>query len=121
MDNIFIDLSAVVIAIAFSYGIFWYKKHKTEIDKKRDEGDALAFSVDMLGKLATMFAYDLKDSSEKGAAKKKEVANKIKVTFADAKLPVPSDAAISGAIEKAVTAMKLADSEEKGDENVKNG
>ena len=118
MDNIFIDLSAVVIAIAFSYGIFWYKKHKTEIDKKRDQGDALAFSVDMLGKL---FAYDLKDSSEKGAAKKKEVANKIKGTFADAKLPMPSDAAISGAIEKAVTTMKVADNEEKSDINVKNG
>lgn len=121
MNDLLIDLAAVVIAIAFSYGIFWYKKHKTEIDRKRNEGDALAFSVDMLGKLATVFAYDLKDSSEKGTAKKKEVANKIKTTFADAKLPVPSDAAISGAIEKAVTTMKLADSEEKSDNDVKNG
>lgn len=120
MNDLLINLAAVVIAIAFSYGVFWYKNHKTEIDKKRSEGDALAYSLDILFKLATIFSYDLKDSSEKGSAKKKEVATKIKTFLADAKLPVPSDAAISGAIEKAVTAMKIAD-EEKSDSNVKNG
>lgn len=115
------DAAAVVIAIVFSYAVFWYKKHKTTIDKKKSEGDALAFSLDALGKLASMFAYDLKDSSDKGTAKKKEVATRIKSSLADAKLPIPSDDAISGAIEKAVTAMKLADSEEESDENAKNG
>lgn len=115
------DIAAVVIAIVFSYAVFWYKKHKTVIDKKKSEGDALAFSLDILGKLASVFSYDLKNSSEKGTAKKKEVATKIKSSLADAKLPIPSDAAISGAIEKAVTAMKLADDEEKSDNDVKNG
>lgn len=119
MDNIIMDIAAVVIATAFSYAVAWYKKHKTEIDKKRDRGDALAFSLDVLGKLASIFAYDLKDSSDKGTAKKKEVAAKIKASLTGAKLPVPSDDAISGAIEKAVAAMKLAD--ESGDDNVKNG
>ena len=119
MDNIIMDVVAVVIAIVFSYYVFWQKKHKTEIDKKRDSGDALAFSLDILGKLASMFAYDLKDSSDKGTAKKKEVAAKIKTSLTDAKLPIPSDDAISGAIEKAVIAMKLAD--ESGADNVKNG
>lgn len=57
----------------------------------------------------------------KGTAKKKEVATRIKSSLADAKLPIPSDDAISGAIEKAVTAMKLADSEEESDKNAKNG
>ncbi|WP_103661631.1 phage holin [Lactobacillus sp. HT06-2] len=117
MDNILIDAAAVVIAIVFSYAVFWYKNHKTVIDKKKSEGDALAFSLDVLGKLASVFAYDLKDSSDKGAAKKKEVTTKIKKTLGDAKLPVPNDDAISGAIEKAVTAMKVADGEEKSDKN----
>lgn len=118
MDNILVDISAVVIAIVLSYAVFWFKKHKTEIDQKRNEGDAIAFALDILGKITTNVVYDLKDSSEKGAAKKKEAKAKIKSFYADAHLPVPSDDVISGGIERAVQTMKLAD---EGDNNVKNG
>lgn len=112
MDNALISIAAVVVAIVISYGVFWYKKHRTEIDAKRENGDMLAYTVDILGKLTSNFVYDLKDSSEAGKAKKQDVTTKIKAALADAHLPVPSDAAISGAIEKAVLAMKLSEEKE---------
>ncbi|MBP2057028.1 LL-H family phage holin [Lactobacillus colini] len=118
MNNILIDLAAVIVAISVSYGVFWYKKHQTEIDAKREKGDALAYTMDILGKLATNFVYDLKDSGETGKAKKQAVTTKVKSALGDAHLPIPSDAAISGAIEKAVLAMKL--SEDKTKESEKN-
>lgn len=107
MNSIFIDVSAVIFALAVSYFVFWYQKHKTEIDKKRAKGDALAFVVDTLGQVATNVVYDLKDSSEQGAEKKKQAKVKIKNFYADAHLPAPSDDQLSGAIEKAVAIMKL--------------
>ncbi|MGQ5708840.1 phage holin [Lactobacillus sp. PSON] len=109
MNSLILDISAVVIAIAISYGVFWFKNHKTKIDKQVEEGNALAFTIDILGKMVTNFVYDLKDDNEKGANKKKDVMVKVKTALADAKLPIPSDAEISGAIEKAVTTMKLAE------------
>lgn len=107
MENIIIDVSGVVIALAVSYFVFWYRNHKIEIDSKRAKGDALAFVVDTLGQVATNVVYDLKDSSEKGAEKKEQAKVKIKNFYADAHLPAPSDAQVSGAIEKAVAIMKL--------------
>lgn len=107
MNSILIDVSGVVIALAVSYFVFWYRNHKIEIDSKRAKGDALAFVVDTLGQVATNVVYDLKDSSEKGVEKKKQAKVKIKNFYADAHLPVPSDDQLSGAIEKAVAIMKL--------------
>ncbi|MEY8679580.1 phage holin [Lactobacillus johnsonii] len=107
MNNILIDVSGVVIALAVSYFVFWYRNHKIEIDSKRAKGDALAFVVDTLGQVATNVVYDLKDSSEKGVEKKKQAKVKIKNFYADAHLPAPSDDQLSGAIEKAVAIMKL--------------
>ncbi len=107
MENSIIDVSAVVAALALSYFVFWYRNHKIEIDSKRAKGDALAFVVDTLGQVATNVVYDLKDSSEKGAEKKEQAKVKIKNFYADAHLPAPSDAQVSGAIEKAVAIMKL--------------
>lgn len=111
MSNILVNVSAVVVALAVSYFVFWYRNHKTEIDNKRAKGDALAFVVDTLGQVATNTVYDLKDSSEKGAEKKKQAKIKIKNFYADSHLPVPTDDQLSGAIEKAVTIMKLSDNE----------
>lgn len=107
MDNILLNVSAVVVALVVSYFVFWYRNHKNEIDSKRAKGDALAFVVDTLGQVATNIVYDLKDSSEKGAEKKKQAKVKIKNFYADAHLPAPSDDQLSGAIEKAVAIMKL--------------
>lgn len=107
MNNILIDVSGVVIALAVSYFVFWYRNHKIEIDSKRAKGDALAFVVDTLGQVATNVVYDLKDSSEKGVEKKKQAKVKIKNFYTDAHLPAPSDDQLSGAIEKAVAIMKL--------------
>ena len=107
MNNILIDVSGVVIALAVSYFVFWYRNHKIEIDSKRAKGDALAFVVDTLGQVATNVVYDLKDSSEKGVEKKKQAKVKIKNFYADAHLPAPSDDQLSGAIETAVAIMKL--------------
>lgn len=107
MENIIIDLSAVVAALALSYFVFRYRNHKIEIDSKRAKGDALAFVVDTLGQVATNVVYDLKDRSEKGVEKKKQAKVKIKNFYADAHLPAPSDDQLSGAIEKAVAIMKL--------------
>ncbi|MGI1820167.1 phage holin [Lactobacillus johnsonii] len=107
MNNILVNVSAVVIALVLSYFVFWYKNHKTEIDKKRAEGDARAFVIDTLGKVATNVVYDLETNTEQGAEKKKQAKVKIKNFYADAHLPAPSDAQVSGAIEKAVAIMKL--------------
>ena len=107
MNNILIDVSGVVIALAVSYFVFWYRNHKIEIDSKRAKGDALAFVVDTLGQVATNVVYDLKDSSEKGVEKKKQAKVKSKNFYTDAHLPAPSDDQLSGAIEKAVAIMKL--------------
>ena len=115
MDNILLNVSAVVVALVVSYFVFWYRNHKTEIDKKRAKGDALAFVVDTLGQVATNVVYDLKDSSEKGAEKKEQAKVKIKSFYADAHLPAPSDAQVSGAIEKAVAIMKMSSEGEKND------
>lgn len=115
MNNILVNVSAVVIALVLSYFVFWYKNHKTEIDKKRTEGDALAFMLNTLGKVSTNIVYDLKDSSEKGAEKKEQAKVKIKNFYADAHLPAPSDDQLSGAIEKAVAIMKLSNEGEKND------
>ena len=107
MDNILLNVSAVIVALVLSYFVFWYRNHKIEIDSKRAKGDALAFVVDTLGKVATNVVYDLKDSSEKGVEKKKQAKVQIKKFYADAHLPAPSDDQLSGAIEKAVAIMKL--------------
>lgn len=113
MDNILLNVSAVVVALVVSYFVFWYRNHKVEIDKKRAKGDALAFAIDVLGQVATNAVYDLKDNSEKGIEKKKQAKTRIKSFYADAHLPAPADDQISGAIEKAVTVMKVADGEKK--------
>ena len=110
-----IDVSGVVIALAVSYFVFWYRNHKIEIDSKRAKGDALAFVVDTLGQVATNVVYDLKDSSEKGAEKKEQAKVKIKNFYADAHLPAPTDAQVSGAIEKAVAIMKMSSEGEKNE------
>lgn len=115
MNNILIDVSGVVIALAVSYFVFWYRNHKIEIDSKRAKGDALAFVVDTLGQVATNVVYDLKDSSEKGAEKKEQAKVKIKNFYADAHLPAPTDAQVSGAIEKAVAIMKMSSEGEKNE------
>lgn len=107
MNNILVNVSAVIVALVLSYFVFWYRNHKIEIDSKRAKGDALAFVVDTLGQVATNVVYDLKDSSEQGAEKKKQAKVKIKNFYVDAHLPAPSDDQLSGAIEKAVAIMKL--------------
>lgn len=115
MNSIFIDVSAVIVALVLSYFVFWYRNHKIEIDSKRAKGDALAFVVDTLGQVATNVVYDLKDNSEKGAEKKEQAKVKIKNFYADAHLPAPSDTQVSGAIEKAVAIMKMSSEGEKND------
>ena len=115
MNSIFIDVSAVIVALVLSYFVFWYRNHKIEIDSKRAKGDALAFVVDTLGQVATNVVYDLKDNSEKGAEKKEQAKVKIKNFYADAHLPAPTDAQVSGAIEKAVAIMKMSSEGEKND------
>lgn len=111
MTSLVLDAAAVIIAIAVVYGILWFKKHKTAIDKKVEEGNALALATSILGKMAENFVYDLKDSGQKGKDKKQDVEVKVKSALVDAHLPIPSDAEISGAIERAVTTMKVADKE----------
>ena len=115
MNSIFIDVSAVIVALVLSYFVFWYRNHKIEIDSKRAKGDALAFVVDTLGQVATNVVYDLKDNSEKGAEKKEQAKVKIKNFYADAHLPAPTDAQVSGAIEKAVAIMKMSSEGEKNE------
>ena len=107
MNNILVNVSAVIIALVLSYFVFWYRNHKIEIDSKRAKGDALAFVVDTLGKVATNVVYDLKDSSEKGTEKKEQAKVKIKNFYADAQ--------VSGAIEKAVAIMKMSSEGEKNE------
>ena len=115
MNNILVNVSAVIIALVLSYFVFWYRNHKIEIDSKRAKGDALAFVVDTLGQVATNVVYDLKDNSEKGTEKKEQAKVKIKNFYADAHLPAPSDAQVSGAIEKAVAIMKMSSEGEKNE------
>ena len=115
MDNILLNVSAVVVALVVSYFVFWYRNHKNQIDSKRAKGDALAFVVDTLGQVGTNVVYDLKDNSEKGAEKKEQAKVKIKNFYADAHLPAPSDTQVSGAIEKAVAIMKMSSEGEKND------
>ena len=45
MNNILVNVSAVIVALVLSYFVFWYRNHKIEIDSKRAKGDALAFVV----------------------------------------------------------------------------
>ncbi len=68
-----------------------------------------------MGQVATNVVYDLKDSSEKGAEKKEQAKVKIKNFYADAHLPAPTDAQVSGAIEKAVAIMKMSSEGEKNE------
>lgn len=110
--NLWFDAVAIILAIVLSYSVFLYQKKRLEIEKKKAKGDAKAYALDVAGKLATGFTSDLKDSTEKGTKKKQEVQTKIKTTLADSGIPVPSDAVLSGIIEKAVQTMKIADKKE---------
>ena len=81
MDNILLNVSAVVVALVVSYFVFWYRNHKNEIDSKRAKGDALAFVVDTLGQVATNIVYDLKDSSEKVLKRRNKLKSRLKISM----------------------------------------
>ena len=79
MNNILVNVSAVIVALVLSYFVFWYRNHKIEIDSKRAKGDALAFVVDTLGQVATNVVYDLKDNSEKVLKRKNKLKLKLRI------------------------------------------
>lgn len=115
-SEIIITVAVVVVAIVLSYTLLWFKKHQTKIAKEAQDGNFLAFSLQILDGIVEDFVFDLKDSGQKGRDKKEDVKVKVKTFYADHNLPTPPDSAISGAIERGVSILKAGDKN-----NVKNG
>lgn len=106
MDNILLNVSAVVVALVVSYFVFWYRNHKIEIDERAAKGDRVAMAQQIVAQAVTPLVYQAEKRGGAGEEKMDFVINGLNLILSLAHLPALPASFLKGLAEKAVVAMK---------------
>lgn len=102
------DLIITLASVAMVVIVAFYTKHKTEIDRKAAEGDKMAKSQQMVAQIMEPLVFQAEKEGGTGVEKFTRVMNYAFDILDLAHLPHPTDAFMSGELEKGVTVMKKA-------------
>lgn len=108
--NQLLETAIVVLSVAAVFIASIYSKHKIEIDRKAAQGDLLAKSEQLAARSVTPLVYQAEKRGGSGEDKLEFVINTLNVLLAMAHLPSLPTSFLKGLAEKAVTAMKQAQS-----------
>ena len=108
--NHLLDLAIVVTSVAAVIVASVYAKHKIAIDKKAAQGDLLAKSEKIIAQSVSPLVYQAEKRGGDGEDKLTFVVQGLFLLLDMAHLPHPTMSFVKGYVEKAVTAMKQAQS-----------
>lgn len=106
----FLDLSLVAVSVAAVVVVSVYAKHKIAIDKKAAQGDLLAKAEKIVAQSVSPLVYQAEKRGGDGEDKLTFVVQGLFLLLDMAHLPHPTMSFVKGMVEKAVTAMKQAQS-----------
>lgn len=105
-----LDLVLVVISVTAVIVVSVYAKHKIAIDKKAAQGDLLAKAEKIVAQSVSPLVYQAEKRGGEGEDKLTFVVQGLFLLLDMAHLPHPTMSFVKGMVEKAVTAMKQAQS-----------
>lgn len=105
-----LDLVLVVTSVVAVVVVSVYAKHKIAIDKKAAQGDLLAKAEKIVAQSVSPLVYQAEKSDGDGEDKLTFVVQGLFALLDMAHLPHPTMAFVKGMVEKAVIAMKQAQS-----------
>lgn len=108
--NQLLDLSIVAVSVAAVVVASVYTKHKIAIDKKATQGDLLAKAEKIIAQSVSPLVYQAEKRGGDGEVKLTFVVQSLFLLLDMAHLPHPTMSFVKGMVEKAVTAMKQAQS-----------
>ena len=108
--NQLLDLAIVITSVAAVIVASVYAKHKITIDKKAAQGDHLAKSEKIIAQSVSPLVYQAEKWGGDGEDKLTFVVQGLFLLLDMAHLPHPTMSFVKGMVEKAVTAMKQAQS-----------
>nr|DAJ54860.1 MAG TPA: holin [Caudoviricetes sp.] len=105
-----LDLMVVAVSVAAVVVVSVYAKHKITIDKRAEQGDLLAKSEKIIAQSVSPLVYQAEKRGGDGEDKLTFVVQGLFLLLDMAHLPHPTMSFVKGYVEKAVTAMKQAQS-----------
>lgn len=105
-----LDLILVVTSVAAVVVVSVYAKHKIAIDKKAAQGDLLAKAEKIVAQSVSPLVYQAEKRGGDGEEKLTFVVQDLFLLLDMAHLPHPTMSFVKGMVEKAVIAMKQAQS-----------
>ena len=105
-----LDLVLVVTSVTAVIVVSVYAKHKIAIDKKAAQGDLLAKAEKIVAQSVSPLVYQAEKRGGEGEDKLTFVVQGLFLLLDMANLPHPTMSFVKGMVEKAVTAMKQAQS-----------
>ena len=108
--NQLLDLAIVVTSVAAVAIVSFYAKHKIEIDERAAKGDRVAMAQQIVAQAVTPLVYQAEKRGGAGEEKMDFVINGLNLILSLAHLPALPASFLKGLAEKAVVAMKQAQS-----------
>ena len=105
-----LDLMVVAVSVAAVAIVSFYAKHKIEIDERAAKGDRVAMSQQIVAQAVTPLVYQAEKRGGAGEEKMDFVINGLNLILSLAHLPALPASFLKGLAEKAVVAMKQAQS-----------
>ena len=102
-----LDLIVVSVSVAI---VSFYAKHKIEIDERAAKGDRVAMAQQIVAQAVTPLVYQAEKRGGAGEEKMDFVINGLNLILSLAHLPALPASFLKGLAEKAVVAMKQAQS-----------
>ena len=105
-----LDLMVVAVSVAAVVIVSFYTKHKIEIDERAAKGDRVAMAQKIVVQAVTPLVYQAEKRGGAGEEKMDFVINGLNLILSLAHLPALPASFLKGLAEKAVVAMKQAQS-----------
>ena len=105
-----LDLIVVSVSVAAVAIVSFYAKHKIEIDERAAKGDRVAMAQRIVAQAVTPLVYQAEKRGGAGEDKMDFVINGLNLILSLAHLPALPASFLKGLAEKAVVAMKQAQS-----------
>lgn len=105
-----LDLMVVAVSVAAVVIVSFYAKHKIEIDERAAKGDRVAMAQQIVAQAVTPLVYQAEKRGGAGEEKMDFVINGLNLILSLAHLPALPASFLKGLAEKAVVAMKQAQS-----------
>ena len=105
-----LDLMVIAVSVAAVAIVSFYAKHKIEIDERAAKGDRVAMAQQIVAQAVTPLVYQAEKRGGAGEEKMDFVINGLNLILSLAHLPALPASFLKGLAEKAVVAMKQAQS-----------